>query len=1235
MKKLFLLLSAAVIASTAMAAPPKRVAGTGLRQTGSVIERTSAQRHKAVRHRAAQTEAIAVPFTHSLGKNEASVMANYTVIDANGDGRTWKPGGFTAYSVCMAPNDDNYPTSDDWMISPPIMLEGGKYYKVAFEEDMTLNRTEDLLEVKMGMEPTAEAMTAVVAPVHQIHYNDKVFQPKEYTIHVEEDGIYYIGFHALSEKAKSGTIKLCNFSMSEVAAPVVAPANAIETPVNHTLCKGGAEIDSYTVIDANGDGRTWKPGGMSTGSVCMKPTAEGINSADDWLVSVPVHLLPGVTYSVSIDAGSALTAGTKETVGIFAGKYDGSELTADKLTIPLLPTRDTQKRDMTEQKARFTVDEEGYYYVGIHCTSALPETGNLRVANLKIEEATGPEIYPPAAGQLSYVLAPQGELRATLTYTAPTLDREGRPLERLTKAVVTTNWAFTHEITDIVPGGTYTFDVTDIYNNGYNRFEAVAYIDDKAGEPVLITDVYAGNDNPLAPQNVRLQLSDDFRSVTVSWDPVGEVGENGGYVDTANVVYYIFDAFGSYYDPALASTTGTSYTFTYDDLQGQDFVAYQITAGVGETYYSLAANSDIITVGAPDAAPFFESFADCRYQNIWVVDPRSAGQSYEGLVYDNELQTNADAPEGTAPEYLNSQDADNGFYYWMPMEKDATYGFYSAKIDISALQNPVYEFWYQGKGSILDANIAVDGGELQSIKSINLRDEATEGWTRARIDLSPYKQSRYIQVGFLLSAVHNTDETTWSVPVDNIRVIDLKEKNVRLSSIGAPAKTSAGETVTVTASFENIGTASLNAVASLDVNGEATDSSELTAFAPGEVRTVSFAIPTSMLSPDAMTFGVTLSEGSQSLAEGSAATELTFPLFPGIDDLTAAADGARVNLSWNAPDFLPLTQPTDVTEDFENADYPMWTYSDFGGWHFIDGDRKGNYRFLQDVNNPYRTLPMAFQLFNAYESGCTPDQIENDCKPHSGNSMLVGWSCSSVNDNWAISPLLSGEAQTVSFWGKSFTIAYPESFEVYISDSDTALTSFTQVTDVTNYPANNQVPEDWTQFSFAVPAGTKYFAVRMTSEDTYALYLDDFQFRAPGVLPADTELQGYNVYVNDTKATETPSAATGYVYAAAEEAEYAFRVSAVYNHGESRASEPAAVTVETGVETILGDGVSVTAADGILTVRAAAGTAVSVATADGRLLHNGRMTADELRLTIPAGILLVTVDGRAYKLLLK
>lgn len=62
---------------------------------------------------------------------------------------------------------------------------------------------------------------------------------------------------------------------------------------------------------------------------------------------------------------------------------------------------------------------------------------------------------------------------------------------------------------------------------------------------------------------------------------------------------------------------------------------------------------------------------------------------------------------------------------------------------------------------------------------------------------------------------------------------------------------------------------------------------------------------------------------------------------------------------------------------------------------------------------------------------------------------------------------------------------------------------------------------------------------------------------------------------------------------------------------------------------------SVTAADGILTVRAAAGTAVSVATADGRLLHNGRMTADELGLTIPAGILLVTVDGRAYKLLLK
>ena len=66
---------------------------------------------------------------------------------------------------------------------------------------------------------------------------------------------------------------------------------------------------------------------------------------------------------------------------------------------------------------------------------------------------------------------------------------------------------------------------------------------------------------------------------------------------------------------------------------------------------------------------------------------------------------------------------------------------------------------------------------------------------------------------------------------------------------------------------------------------------------------------------------------------------------------------------------------------------------------------------------------------------------------------------------------------------------------------------------MTNYPENNQVPEDWTEFSASLPAGAKHFAIHHTSFDTYALMIDDITYKSAGTLPADTQLEGYNIYL--------------------------------------------------------------------------------------------------------------------------
>lgn len=509
MKK-FLLLALAVSAVLVGGATlPERTIG-GSRQMKKTLspDTERVQRQKAVR-RAAEAEsetAISVPFTHTLGKN--TEVNDYLIIDANGDGRTWKPGGFTTYSVCMAPNSTDIDAADDWMISPAVHLEAGQYYTVSYEEDMSLNKTEDKLGLYAGTERSAEGMTMPVIPEHAYAYTNKVYTKKEAQFTVPETGSYYFGFHCTSERVKSGTPKVCNFSIEVCEAPIVVPEKFVEVPFKHTLGKN-TEVAEYIIVDADNDTKTWKPGAFTGYSVCMKPTE--LDANDDWLISLPVHLLPDVNYTLSYEEGFTLASGSEDLFAIYCGT--APEVSA--LTTAVVPTHAITARDFAEKKTDFSVAKEGYYYFGFHCTSTKAKSGNLKLCNFAIKESTE-EIVPPAAGKLEVFPAPLGELKATVKYTAPTLNANGEPLTSITKAVVTTNWAFKTELTDVIPGGEYTFETTDVYNNGYNRFEAIAYVGDVAGEATLLTDMYFGMDNPLPPTNVKAVLSDDFKTVTLT-----------------------------------------------------------------------------------------------------------------------------------------------------------------------------------------------------------------------------------------------------------------------------------------------------------------------------------------------------------------------------------------------------------------------------------------------------------------------------------------------------------------------------------------------------------------------------------------------------------------------------------------------------------------------------------------------------------------------------------------------
>lgn len=957
-----------------------------------------------------------------------------------------------------------------------------------------------------------------------------------------------------------------------------APANAVEVPFTHDLGKNGTEVKNYTAINVNNDNRKWQYGTVNGYAACMVPNADNVDANDDWLITVPIHL-PAGSYVLSFELGMMGSGATGVSMGASIGKAPSVEGLTSQIIAPTTYT----KKEMTLYEYGVTIDEEGYYYVGFHCTTTKAQKGTLKLTNVGMKAGTvAPPVDPPAAGQLSWTLAPKGELKATVTYVAPTKTVSGADLTEISKVLITSRWEVDKfEYTDVEPGQTITQDV-EMYAGINNRFTAVAYVGETAGEKVEYKSIWCGPDTPKAPKNVKLTPSADYTKATLTWDAVTEGEHEGGYVDPTALTYYIFDAFGSIYDPALAEVKdgATSYTFDYSELKEQDFVAYQVTAGNGDLY-SLETASNIVVVGKPDPAPFVESFTDGLYDNLWVLDPKTdySGQDY-GTVDDSYFESLIDPEDPEAPKPLKSQDGDNGFYFWMPIKANVLWGLQSVRVDLSKTQKPVLDVWYQGKGSTLDIMAAHGEEEYAPLRTIALKDAPTDDWTLCRVPLDDFKADGTVRVALRLTATDNTETEICSVPLDHISIHDLVEKDLNMRSLNVASTVKAGDKLPVSARVENTGTADIpRAVVEWSINGEKVAENTLSAIASNGFASVSAELSVGLNATDEIEVSAKVIAEGDAVADNDsqlATVTVKFNEFPVVTDLAAKANADEtVSLTWSAPALDNLPGPKTVTEDFESEDYTPMSITGAGAWTVYDGDKQNTYNIFRELYNPYQTQPMAFQLFNTKVAEI-PEQYQPDAKAHSGYTFMMAPSAQGApNDNWLISPELSGNAQTISFWAKSMTIAWPESFQVLYSVTGNTYDCFTQTVEVQNYPADGTVPEVWTEFKAALPEGAKYFAIRHDSDDTLALLVDDVTYEAAPEIPSDLAVTGYHIFrdgkqitteaVTGTAYTDTPLAADS------EDGSYEFSyaVAPVYNHGAARVSDEVKVSVShSGIDVV-------------------------------------------------------------------
>lgn len=122
----------------------------------------------------------------------------------------------------------------------------------------------------------------------------------------------------------------------------------------------------WTLVDANGDGRTWqtkKFGGHSTSPQCFKYSSDAIIVANDWFFSPSVQLQFGIPYTLTFRY--KVSKGAVHKMNAWIGN---SPLPAG-MTTQIFSNTSLTDTIITELSVGFTAPASGNYYLGFHCFS--------------------------------------------------------------------------------------------------------------------------------------------------------------------------------------------------------------------------------------------------------------------------------------------------------------------------------------------------------------------------------------------------------------------------------------------------------------------------------------------------------------------------------------------------------------------------------------------------------------------------------------------------------------------------------------------------------------------------------------------------------------------------------------------------------------------------------------------------------------------------------------------------
>ncbi len=1013
------------------------------------------------------------------------------------------------------------------------------------------------------------------------------------------------------------------------------------TPPHSDALTGKSALDYYTIFDMGKDGFSWH---IQNDQVRVYPSDR---SFDDWLITPDIYMQGGYYYKVQYCTRREQTPYADSRLDNYITLYVGDEPTVEAMQQVAIPEYQVRNNDPVLLKSYITVSESGAHNFGWHATNKATDPFEFYISDFSISAPMSP--YVPGAGVLTVTPDVTGALQASLKVDLPTKDIAGDDLEYpVTRVMLYAdgNLAFDIDATTADFNGTWLLDKIP---EGVHLFTMICYNEKGMGREYETIN-FVGINRPAVPENLQINRTENDGEVLITWEaPKTDI--DGFWTNPDFITYEIFtyepnDEIQAYEEKIVATDlpAGT-YSYKYQRLSplaNQQFGRYGIRA-ITKGGKSQGLLGDYIPVGRPYDMPYHESFANGTPNTIFrsvVLE----GAAYWGF--------------GSLSDKHQPLDADGGFAIMEGMSYAHGAGLMSGRVTLTGEHPVISAYVYNfSEGDFIDYNelglqVMTDTKQKWEIvegaeKTVNDWTDGLPGWQKISIDLSDYT-GQTLQFVFTGICINH--------PFVMLDLVTINGRAVDMAAIstGLPEEAFVGKEFPILPVIKNL---DINPVEGYQVellrNNEVISTVNPEApLAAGASTTVEFkdmiSLRDRMAAPDLKyTYKVRVTAAGDldkinNTADPQELNLAAIENYPRVNDLAGTEEGNQIHLSWTAP-VIPEAA-TEITDDLES--YAAWSTTTTG---------LGDYKLYD--NDSYPTVGVTFgwpipnsskqSFFLADFSEPWAEKWEANYptvfKARSGNKALVSLTGTYYEgkqyvfdvEDWLISPLLSGEEQTISFYMKSYTASgVSEYINVLVSSTGNNINCFD---DAKLFSWNNR--DEYGKVELTLPKGTRYFAIVHVGGQI--LFIDDLTFTPAG--NERLQLTGYNVYRNGELVSEnfSPAAAVAATEAQNTDAIHfyeaspagtsqSYDITAVYNRGESLPENILLAT--SGINGVYGDASAPGAIGGRGTIRVlnAEGLAVAIYNVDGMLIDT---FAGETDLTVDAqpGFYIVTIGASTFK----